>query len=317
MAAIGAFLAEMFVLYLISIIGFIAKKKGALSKEANKVITDLILYLTLPALIIYSLDIPFSVDLIVEFFWLLSMSIYVLGLSCVVALMLRKRSTLSNDQKTVYESLIIFGNQGFIGFAIIFILFSQQGIVYLTMFNIFYLIVIWTYGIFLFTKTKELIDFKKIFLNPGIVATVIGLIILFTPMFLPEFISKTLQYIGQMTVPLSMILIGSLVAHLTITDMINVIKNRYLWLVALFKLLIFPLTILLFIVFSVPFSLIVIAVIVAGMPSAPTISLYAQKYGGDAFFAASGVFLTTVLCLLTVPLLYFLLILLQDAGLIA
>lgn len=303
-----AFFLEMIGLYLMAITGFIFHKKSIFTNETNDVLTNIILYLTLPALIIYSLDISFSSHLIHEFLWLLSISIYVMLLSSLVAFFLRRRSTLPHEQKTVYESLLIFGNQGFIGFAVIFILFGEQGIVYLTMFNIFYLLLIWTYGIFLFTKSKDLIDLRKIFLNPGIIATGIGLFILFTPVYIPEIISKPLEQVGKMTVPLSMIFIGSLVAHLSRKDILEVVKNHYLWLVVLFKLFVFPLTIFIFILFSAPTFLLIVAVIVAGMPSAPTVSLYAKKYGGDAFFAASGVFLTTLLCLITVPCLYFLLL---------
>ena len=83
------------------------------------------------------------------------MSIFILCISVILASWLRRKATLPEKQKTVYESLIIFGNQGFIGFAIIYLLMAEQGIFYLTIFNICYLILIWTYGIYLFTKREQ------------------------------------------------------------------------------------------------------------------------------------------------------------------
>src|SRR3954470_12499312 len=95
---------------------------------------------------------------------------------------------------------------------------GEQGILYLTMFNLCYLILIWTYGIYLFTKNKETIKWRNIFLNPGILSTLTGLILLFSPLRLPQVVSNGLDSVGKMTIPLSMILIGCLVANVSYND---------------------------------------------------------------------------------------------------
>src|SRR5690625_1146017 len=108
----------MIPLYIMSIIGFTARKIKILNTHANYVITQLMLYITLPALILFSLDITFSLDLLSTFVWLISMLLFVLTISILVGKLLRQKSILPQNQKSVYESLIIFSNQGFIGFAI-------------------------------------------------------------------------------------------------------------------------------------------------------------------------------------------------------
>ncbi|MBW8351080.1 AEC family transporter [Bacillus sp. IITD106] len=303
----GSFIREMLVLYMIALLGFITRKRGILNEYADEVLTQLVLYITLPALILFSLDIPFSIQVIHELFWLVLMSIYILVISILLAAKMRKSSHLPEKQKNVYEGLTIFGNQGFIGYAVSFILLKEQGIVYLTMFNICYLILIWTYGVHIFTKGQNRIQWRKILLNPGIVATFIGLLVLFFPFSWPDIISRSLESVGKMTVPLSMIMIGSLLAKVHYKEVPSLLNNFYLWKSAMTKLIIIPLCLLPFMALSTPFSLLLIAVIISGMPSAPTISFYAQKYGGDTLFASAGVLLTTLLCLLTIPLLYFLL----------
>lgn len=300
----GEFISEMLMLYCIGILGYIVRKMNILSKHTNDVLTQLILYITLPALILYSLDIPFSIRVIKEFTWLLLMSVYVLVFSSFIAIWLRKRARLPKTQASVYESLIVFGNQGFIGYAVCFILFAEQGIIYLTMFNLFYLIYIWTYGIYLFTKRKDTIKWKGIFLNPGILSTCLGMIILFTPLSFSETIATTLNSIGKMTIPLSMILIGSLLANITGKNIISLIKNRPLWIATLMRLIIIPCLLIPFALFKIPFILLVIAVLVAGMPAAPTTTLYAQKFGADTNFATAGVLFTTILCIISIPLIY-------------
>ncbi|MBY7144902.1 AEC family transporter [Virgibacillus sp. NKC19-3] len=303
----GNFALEMLQLYFIAILGFTVRKTNILQEEGNDVLTQLILYITLPALILFSLDISFSFELLRDFGWLLLMSAYILLLSIFLAMWMRKRSQLPKGKKHVYEGLIIFGNQGYIGYAVIFVIFGEQGIVYLTMFNIIYFILIWTYGIYLFTRNTVAMEWKKIFLNPGVLSTSIGLIVLVLPISWPAMIANTLESVGKMTIPLSMILIGSLIANVHYKNIPFLLKNRYLWKSAVAKLVIIPLFLLPFAISSVSLTLVAVAFLAAGMPSAPTMSLYAQKYGGDTIFASLGVLISSLLCALTIPLLYLIL----------
>lgn len=218
-----------------------------------------------------------------------------------------KKATLPATQKSVFESLIIFGNQGFIGFAVSYILMGNQGIIYLTMFNICYLILIWTYGIYLFTKHEQNVNWKMLFFNPGIVATLVGLCMLILPFGWPSILLKTFEDVGKMTIPLSMMLIGSFLADFDKKDFIWFGKNRYIWLAATMKLLLLPLSLLFFVFLPVPHSLLIVAMITAAMPSASTTSVYAQKFGADASFASFGVMLTTILCVFTLPIIYIIL----------
>ncbi|MFJ5762722.1 hypothetical protein ACIQAA_27055 [Neobacillus sp. NPDC093182] len=92
----------------------------------------------------------------------------------------------------------------------------------------------------------------------------------------------------------------------------SLLKMPSLWRMATAKLLMIPLLLNPFLALSIPFPLVVIAGLVSGMPSAPTISLYGQKYGADSFFASIGVLVTTVLCMMTIPFLYFILNLISQ-----
>ncbi|WP_236823315.1 AEC family transporter [Bhargavaea massiliensis] len=303
----SAFILTMIPLYLMAVIGFIVRKVNILSSFANSVITQLMLYVTLPALILYSLNTTFSMELLVEFGWLVAMSVFVMTVSIVAGAWLRKRAALPDGQKSVYESLIVFGNQGFIGFAVSYLLMGEQGVIYLTLFNIFYLVLIWSYGIYLFTRHEAAVDWRRLFLNPGILATLIGLVMLFLPLNWPDMLLRTFEDVGQMTVPLSMILIGSLLADTKMADFRRYSSNLYLWIASIMKLLVLPSTLLVFLFLQVPDLLLLVAVLTAGMPSATTTTVYAQKFGADAVFASYGVIYSTILCMLTIPLMYSLL----------
>src|SRR5690625_5552661 len=89
-----------------------------------------------------------------------------------------------------------------------------------------------------------------------------------------------------MTIPLSMILIGSLLADLHWRELRKYSKNIYIWIATVCKLLLFPLFLFIFLYLNVSYPLIIIAVLTSAMPSATTTSVYAQKFGGDANFAS-------------------------------
>lgn len=304
MLPISDFVLAMMPLYMMAIIGFTARKLRVFNQHANQVMTQLMLYVTLPALILFSLQTTYSIELLIDFIWLVMMSIFVLSLSVFIAARLRKRAALPNEQKSVFESLIIFGNQGFIGFAVIHILMAEQGVIYLTIFNICYLILIWKYGIYIFTMHDRSVNWRMLFFNPGILSTLVGVCMLFLPLSWPDIILTTFENVGKMTVPLSMILIGSFLADIRIKDFIQYGKNKYIWIAAILKLMIVPLSLLVFIFLSVPHSLIIVAILTAAMPSATTTSVYAQKFGADTSFASFGVILTTLLCFITLPIIY-------------
>lgn len=304
MNAIIHFLQEMSMLFFIASIGFVCRKRNVIGKNATEVYTQLLLYVTLPALILYSLNIPFQIDLLAEFSWLVSMSVYILFASCLLAAWMKKRSGLPDNKKSVYEGLIIFGNQGFIGYAVCFILFGEKGVVYATIFNIGYFIFIWTYGIWIFAKESVKIRWREIVLNPGIVATIAGLIFMFFPFTMPVILANTLETIGKMTIPLSMIMIGSLLAEIKINSVIQALTTSTLWISAIARLLVIPFLLFPFIFLQVPSPLLVIAALISGMPSAPTMSLFSYKYGADANYASIGVFISTVLSIMTIPVLY-------------
>jgi malate permease and related proteins len=297
---------EFFVLFIIAIIGFGAKRFGIFNKKVDYAFTQLILFITLPLLIIYSLDYKISLYIFKDFLWLLLLSVFILSVAIILAHFLVKPTKLTGSRKGIFQALIIFGNQGFIGFALCYLLFQEQGIAYATIFNIFYLIMIWTYGVYLVSRHKVKLPYWKLFINPGVIATIIGLILLTTPLTLPDTISKSFQLIGLCTIPLSMIFIGSLLGNIKKDDLYCYLRYYPLWLVALFKLLILPLLLFPFLLLHISFEAIMVAIILTATPSAPTIALYAKSFKGDFRLAAVGVFLTTILACLTIPILFWL-----------
>lgn len=200
MESITLLAQELFMLYGIGLIGYITKRKRILNEHTDLVLTQLILYITLPALILFSLDFPFSSEFLVELSQLILLSGYALTMACIVAYIMYKFYSLPESRAGIYQSLIIFGNQGFIGYAVSYILFAEIGIVYATVFNLLYFVLIWSYCPFLIGKKQAASTWRSMFLSPGILATFIGLSLWFLPFLRSlQFLSFMLYLFGQVT----------------------------------------------------------------------------------------------------------------------
>ncbi|MBH0162175.1 AEC family transporter [Fictibacillus sp. 26RED30] len=309
---LAPFMQELTLLYSIALLGYILRKKEILPSGSERTISALLLNVTLPALIIFGMDVSFSIENLKQFGWLSMMSAFVLMISSLFSWWTVKRLTIKNTQKNALEGIMIFGNQGFLGIAVCFILFGKTGVLFATFFNFVYLLWIWTYGIYLFARHSETLPWRSVFLNPGVISTLVGLIFMLLPGTLPSALSNTLEMLGKPTVPLSMLLIGVLLGTLPLQHLTSFLKSSHLWLASFYKLLLFPFLLLPFVFFSLPLPLIAVAVLTAGMPSAPTISMYAERYGEDASFAAAGVMLSTILSCFTIPLLYALVLIISS-----
>lgn len=112
MLSTGSFFQAMVPLYMMAVIGFAGRRMKILNSNANQVITQLMLYITLPALILYSLNTSFSHDLLTDFSWLVTMSIFILSVSVVAGAWLSRKASLPLKQKSVYESFDHFWKSG-------------------------------------------------------------------------------------------------------------------------------------------------------------------------------------------------------------
>ena len=298
------FVQELIILYSIVIAGYIAKRYRILDADSDRMLTQLIFYITLPALILYSMDFSFSTELLREFGLMILFSLYALGIASLIAYLLSINIDLPKDRKGVFQGLIIFGNQGFLGYAVCYSMLGQMGIMYASVFNLAFLLLIWTYGIYIMAENQLTFSWKIIVYNHGIIATLLGLTILVLPYQWPRIIVKLFETLGNPTTPLSMLLIGSIIAENSYREVLKICANKSLWITVLVKLILMPLLLLPLVYIPVSFPLLATAVLLTAMPSAPTIPLFAQKYGADARFGSVGVTVSTFLSLFSLPLIY-------------
>jgi hypothetical protein len=263
-------------------------------------IPTFITHITMPALFLVAMQLPFTRERVDNLRYLLLTAIIAYAIQFLVAFLLPfLLGERTSEDKGVYQFMMIFSNAAFMGFPVLLSIFGQESIFYGALFNIPFNALVFTLGVYLMQRDKSTFDFRK-FLSPALVATVVGFLFFLFSVQIPEIISKPLTLIGEMTTPLSMIFIG---ASLSSVNVSNIFLNKKLYLVALFRLLVIPISLMLVLRPIIHDPMVLgIPVIIMAMPVAAMCAIIAKAYGNDETLAAEGIFITTLLSMFTIPL---------------
>lgn len=285
-------------LSLIIFIGFLARKTEILNIEITKGLTTMLLNITLPLLIINSFIIDFTDDLKEKVYlsFLISFIIMLLSIFITKILLL----PIKKENKSILQFGIVFSNCGFMAFPIVESLFGVEGVIYTSIFNMFFTIFIWTYGYVLFNNKKDDLKLSSILKKPAIIAVVVGIIIMIFSIKIPSILTNTFSIVGSMTTPLSMIIIGSILATCNIKSYLKDINIYY---GSLIKLIVLPLIIGFILKFFIPLdSLYFTLILLVAMPSATMTTIFSENFNKDKEYASVFVFITTIFSIITIPI---------------
>ena len=178
-------------------------------------------------------------------------------------------------------------------------------ILYTVIYNIAFNAMVWTLGVYAVTGEKKSVNPLKIILNPPTIAVIVALPFFFCNVHIPEQVMTPIGYLGDMTLPLSMVILGIRLADMPPLRLVNDAKT---YAVSAVKLILSPLLslgILLGVaaVFPIDRFVIVALYVIAAMPTASSALNFAEMYGGDRETAAASTLMSTILCILTIPVL--------------
>ena len=288
-------------LFIFMMIGVFLRKKNIITPEGKQVLSSLVIDLMLPCSIIASFLGELTMDSIRQgvVIFLLSLGIQ---LVCYFLGNLLYRHCIP-PHRTVMRYATLCSNSGILGTPIAEGLFGTEGVFFASIFLIPLRVVMWTFGLSLFTQEKEKGNGKKIFLktvtHPCILAVIIGIILMLTQLELPALVLDCLKSIGSSNTVVSMLLVGSILGDMEP----RLLLHRDTLFFSVIRLVALPLG-----VWAVCALLNVspmvrnVSVILTAMPAGSTSSILALRYGADADFASACVALTTVLSLAAVPL---------------
>lgn len=286
-------------MFLLVGIGFFIRRKGIIGGTARKELVDFCLYITLPFNVFHSFRMDWEWGMLLELAEVLLLSAGFNLISIVISF-LCYRKTDERKQKPLRYGTIV-SNGGFLGNPVLEGIYGQEGLFYASVFMLPVRIVMWSIGTSCFLKSKEnkgqLV--KKVLTHPCVAAIYLGLAFMFTGIQFPDFLENTISGISSCNTPLSMMLIGMMLAEMDPRGMIDRTMVFYASLrLGLIPAVIFVVTAFL----PVPAILRGITVIIAGMPAPITTALLASKYNGNEDYATGMIFVTTVLSLVTLPI---------------
>ncbi len=205
------------------------------------------------------------------------------------------------DQGT-YRFMFTFSNVGFMGYPVVESLFGGDALFNVTLFILVFQMVIYTIGAFFLSGDKKHITFSpKMFCKPSIIAVFLACIIYFTNFTAPQIFADCFDYVGDLTSPSSMILIGATLGLISFKDMLGTPK---LYLMLAIKMILFP---IMFYCILSPFLtnplLLGIITVIMAMPVATNATMLSMVYGGNQKLASTGVLVSTVASMVTIPLL--------------
>ena len=193
----------------------------------------------------------------------------------------------------------ITNNAGFMGLPIIGAVLGDVGVLYGAIFLIPMRIMMWTSGLSLFTSLESKNKVKSLITHPCMIAVFLGFAYVFVPVSLPVFMSDTVRWVGEVTRVMPMIIVGSILSEVKFREVLD--KHAFYF--SFIRLILMP-AIMLAVLWRFELDPIVIAVsvLMAAMPSAIVTAMLAEKYSQDTAFATKTVFVTTVLSLITLPI---------------
>ena len=293
---------SILVLTVIMFIGFVISKLRIITNEGASIISNFIMKVTFPITIIISMQKEFSKELFKTSLILIGLSAVIYFVLIIAVLGWGKISKFNKNKTKIIQFLIIFGNVAFMGFPVASAIYGDMGIFYASCFNMLYNILMFTVGIIILNSDGGKFEVSKL-LNPGAVASVIGFIFFITSFKLPYVIYRPLQWIGDMTIPLALLIVGYNLTKIKFRSLIN---EPLLWIYSIERLIVFPLIVLVILkAIGLNEHLLVIPVVLIATPAPLTAGVFAKTYGGDEEIANKGIVLTNFLAILTIPLIIY------------
>lgn len=284
-------------MFLLVGIGFFIRKRGIVNTEGRMNMIDLCLHLTLPFNVLHSFMRKWDWELFASCGMILALSVGFNAISVLFSRILYNKQEEKQQKSLKYGTII--SNSGFLGNPMVEGIYGTDGLLYAALFMLPVRIVMWTVGMAVFLKGRKEKLWKNILTHPCIVAIYAGVLIMISGIEFPVFVEKTITGISNCNTPLSMMLVGMMLAEVKPKGLVD----RTMMFYAGVRLLLIP-AVVYVITAWLPIDAMLrgITVIMAGMPAPITTALLSAKYGGDEQYATGMIFMSTLLSLITLPL---------------
>ncbi len=292
--------------FIIILPGYIVTKLGIINSQHTAGMSSLITCVCYPCLVITAMQMEFSMRVLNNCKYVVLIFLGAVIAALIVSKIITMIVKLPPERAGIFAFMLVFGNTGFIGLPVLNGLLGSEAVFYGALCDSSYDIFMFTVGITLIRNgasegNMKLGETLKGLINPCFIGVLIGLTLYICGITLPDVIAVPVERIGNVTSPLAMIVVGS---HLGRARFRDIFTNGYAYLVCLMKLIAFPLITLLIVKLTIGTGSLLaeVCVLQSAMPVAMLSVILSERYKGDVDFASAGVMMTTLLCIITIPL---------------
>ena len=289
---------QVLVLFILIGVGALLSKLGFITDKGSRTMTDVVLYAVTPCVIINAFQREYQPRLLNGLLITLAAAFLTLGFSVLLAELLYRKMDISRG--VVLKFAVVFSNCGFMALPLQQAVLGDDGVfygaAYVAMFNIF----MWTYGLIAMSRKTQPKEALKAIVNPGIIGTVIGLLLFVFSIKLPTVISMPVSMLSALNTPVPMLVIGH---QLMRSDIRRVLKDKDAYIAMAIRLIILTLAVMgVMLLLRVDPIVTTATVIAVSSPVAAFTTMMATKYGRDVELSAGIVSASALFSLITMPL---------------
>lgn len=289
-------------LFLMIFMGYVIVKAGLLKGEDSKVISKIVLYLIIPCVIINAFQVDYTSEKVQGLLLAFAASVMLQVVLLVIVWTAGRLMGLNEVEK----ASVYYSNAGNLIIPIVTFVLGKDWVLYGCVFMSVQIVFIWSHGKCVLSREQGNIDWKKIVLNVNMIAVFLGIFLFFTKIRLPEVLNQTFSSVGSMIGPASMIVTGMLIAEMSLK---SIFTNVRVYFITFLRLIAVPVVSLILLKVSgfAGFSadgkeLLLIVFLAVLTPSASTVTQMCQVYGNDSGYASAINVMTTLLSIITMPL---------------
>ena len=289
---------QVLVLFILISVGFGCGKKGVLTEHASKKMTDIVLYVVTPCVMVSAFQREFSFELLGSVLVAALTAAAIMTASILLTrLVIRDKN---EARKKVLQFAVIFSNCGFMSLPLQKALLGDDGwffgSIFVAVFNVF----CWTYGLVDMSGDKKQLSIKKLALNPGIIGVTAAVILFICQLRLPVFILDPVTHLANLNTPLPMLIIGF---YLSRADFKKAFTDHGTYLAMLFRLAVIPVAAALIMsLLHLDAKMTIAFTIACSAPTAATTTMFSAKFDRDVELSVSVVTASTLLSIITMPL---------------
>lgn len=309
---IGVIFGQMLVLLAMMLMGVFVYKRGWVKAEGERSISKLVVNICNPFLIVSG--VLGDTDAISQdkIFGNLQLVILYYMIAIIVGILLVWVLHPPKNLRSIYILMATFSNLGFMGIPVARSLYGSEGVVYVSFYVLIYNVIVYTYGMSLARRAAreksgvdhmekaDIVTSMKRMINPGVVAALLALVIFAAGIKMPAPITSLCNYMGDTTIPLSMMMIGISIAK---ADLRSYLKDIRMYLFILLRMVALPVAVAL-LMRNMGFDAVVFGVFIIelAMPIGSIIGLFAKECGADDAYCMKGTVLSTLASIVTIPI---------------